>query len=99
MNVPDQKPQIAYFSDKRAKINLIKAGLGQKFQVTEVMGVSHVDEALDALKQIQPDYVLIDPDLPHVDHNALYQHIQADPTLSGIQILVIRDKEADNEDT
>ena len=97
--MPDQKPQIVYFSDERVRINRIKAGLGQKFQVTEVMGVSHVDEALDALKQIQPDYVLIDPHLPHVDHNTLYQHIKADPTLSRIQILVIRDKEANNEDT
>ncbi len=94
----DKKPQIVYFSDERIKINRIKAGLGQKFQVTEVMGVSHVDEALDALKQIQPDYVLIDPDLPHVDQHVLYQHMQDDPTLSGIQILVIRDQEANNED-
>ena len=96
--MPDQKPHIVYFSDRRAKINRIKAGLGQKFQVTEVMGVSHVDEALDALEQIQPDYILIDPHLPHMDHYALYQRIKADPRLSGIQILVIRE-EANNEDT
>jgi len=97
--VSNHKPQIVYFSDKRAKINLIKVGLGQQFQVTEIMGVSHIDEALDALEQIQPDYVLIDPHLPHIDHHTLYQRIQEDPTLSGIQILVIRDKEANNEDT
>jgi CheY-like chemotaxis protein len=91
----DVKPQVVYFSDEQETVDLVKLFLSHKFEVTGVTGATGIDDALNALRQLKPDYVLVDPHLPDLDHRQLHRQIKADEELKEIQILVIRDDEVD----
>jgi CheY-like chemotaxis protein len=85
------KPQIVYFCTSAEMADLLALTLSQNFEVTALMGVGHVDDALNALYQIKPDYVLVDPRLSNLDCQQLHRRVKADPGLNKIQILIISD--------
>ncbi len=85
------KPQVVYFCDEHEMADLVTLTLSDRFQVTAVMGMTHLDDAVDALRGTKPDYVIVDPDLPTLDHQQLNRRIKADKDLRGIQILIIRE--------
>lgn len=85
------KPQVVYFSDEQEMADLVANNLSGQFEVTAVTGVTHLNEALDVLRQIKPDFVIVDPHLPSLDHRLLHQRLQTDAALKEIQILIVRD--------
>jgi DNA-binding response OmpR family regulator len=87
----DAKPQVVYFSDEQELLDQVTSALSREFEVTGVTGVTSLDDVLDTIRRIKPDYVLVDPRLPDIDHRQLYHRIKTDEALKGIQILVIRD--------
>jgi DNA-binding response OmpR family regulator len=91
----DAKPQVVYFSDKQALLDQVTTALSREFEVTGVTGVISLDELLLTVRRIKPDYVLVDPRLPDIDHQQLHHRIKSDEELNRIQILVIRDDPSD----
>lgn len=85
------KPQVVYFSAEEEMVDLVTLTLSERFEVTEVTEVAGLDGALNALRRIKPDYIIVDPDFPHVDHQQFYQRIKADAELKGIQVLIVRE--------
>lgn len=86
------KPQVIYCISKNPDMaDLIKLALGHKFEVTATSEALHVDDALEAIRQIEPDYVLVDSRSPRLDHIQLYRCIKADKKLNKIQLLIISD--------
>ena len=85
------KPQVVYFSDEQEMVELVTLNLSDQFEVTPITWVDHLDDALDALLQIMPDFVIVDPHLATLDHQQLYRRMQMDPALKGIQVLLVRD--------
>jgi len=85
------KPRVVYFSDEQEMVDLVKLTLSPKFDVTPVVGHSSLEEALETLHVLKPEFVIVDPHLPSLDHQELHQHIQAEPDLEGIQILIVSD--------
>jgi CheY-like chemotaxis protein len=87
------KPQVVYFSDNQEMVDLVESALSRNFEVTVVTGMTRAGDALDALCRIKPDYVLVDPHFPELDHRQLHRQIKAEEGLKGIQILMISDDE------
>jgi len=85
------KPQVVYFCDEQEMVGLVTLALRDQFEVTAAAGVTSLENALDILGQIKPDYVIVDPDLSSLDHQQLHRRIKADAALRGIQILVVRE--------
>ena len=59
--------------------------------MTVVTEVGRLDDALRAIRQIKPDYVIVDPQVPSLDHDELRRRMKADAELRGIQILIVRE--------
>jgi DNA-binding response OmpR family regulator len=89
----DSKPQVVYFGAEQATVEQVKAALSHSFKVAGITGVADLDEALSVIRQIGPDYVLVDPRLPGLDHQQLHLQLKADETLEEVQILAISDGE------
>lgn len=89
--MPSDKPLVVYFSDEPEMVDLVKVALSDRFEVTGVTGVTRLDDALSALRRIKPDFVIVDPSLPSLDHQQLNHRIKADGALKGIQILIVRE--------
>jgi CheY-like chemotaxis protein len=87
----DGKPHVVFFSNQQQTIDLVTAQLDEQFRITPVKGMTNVEDALEVLRQVQPDYVIIDPLLSTLDHQQLHSMIKNDPYLKGVQILLIRD--------
>ncbi len=87
----DAKPTVIYFSKSPEMADLIKGVLNLKFEVTTTSEALHVDDALEAIRQTRPDYVLVDSRSPHLDHLQLYRHTKADKELVEIRFLIISD--------
>jgi DNA-binding response OmpR family regulator len=83
------KAQVVYFCDDHEMADLVSLTLSDQFQVTTVTGVTHLNDAVNALRRIKPEYVIIDPNLPTLNHQQLNRRIKADEDLKGIQILLI----------
>ena len=86
------KPQVVYFSDEQEMVELVASNLSDQFEVTPITWVADLDDALDALRRIKPDFVIVDPQLATLDHQQLHRGMQMDPALKGIQILIVRDE-------
>jgi DNA-binding response OmpR family regulator len=89
----DNKPRVLCFGAERAMVEQIKLALSHSFEVTGVAGVADLDEALNVIRQIGPEYVLVDLRLSGLDHQQLYLQLKADKALEEIQILAISDGE------
>jgi DNA-binding response OmpR family regulator len=87
----DMKPHVVYFSDEQEMVDLIKVTLSANFEVTPVIGLSSLEDALETLRVLKPDFVIVDPNLPSLDHQQLHQRMQADADLEGVQILIVSD--------
>lgn len=87
----DMKPHVVYFSDEQEMVDLIKLTLSANFEVTPVVGLSSLEDALETLSALKPDFIIVDPNLPSLDHRQLHQRMQADADLEGIQILIVSD--------
>jgi CheY-like chemotaxis protein len=85
------KPQVVYFCDEQDMVDLVSLTLRDQFQVTPVAGVTSLDDALGILRQIKPDFVIVDPDLSSLNHQQLFDRIRAEAALKGIQILIVRE--------
>ena len=85
------KPQVVYFSDEQEMVDLVKLSLSANFDVTPVIGQPSLEDALETLLALGPDFVIVDPHLPSLDHQQLYQRMQTDVDLQGIQILIVSD--------
>jgi len=85
------KPQVVYLSDEQELTDLVRSALSERFDVTVVTEVTQLDDALMAIQQIKPDYVIVDPQVPSLDHDELRRRIKANAELSGIQILIVRE--------
>ena len=92
----DTKPQVVYFSGAEEMLDRVTSVLSRQFEVTGVSGVTRLDDVLSTLRQIKPDYVLIDPHLPDISHRQLHRLTKGDEELKGIQLLVIRDDVSDH---
>jgi CheY-like chemotaxis protein len=55
-------------------------------------------EGLDKMKAFQPDVVLLDLILPHMDGFSVLEKVKTDPTINKIPILVLTNIFADAED-
>jgi hypothetical protein len=96
--MPDsQKPQVVYFTDNQEVVDRVISGLSRLFKVTPVMGETGINKALDILRDVKPDFVMIDPDLLTLDPQLFHQHIKADPSLSDVQFLLVQDEKLDLE--
>ncbi len=87
----EEKPQVVYFSSNVEMAELLSLTLNRYFDVTTTLGVAQVDEALDTIRKVRPDYVLIDPNAPGIAPQQLHSQIKADAELAHIQILIISD--------
>jgi DNA-binding response OmpR family regulator len=87
----ESKPRVVYFSDEQEMVDLVKLSLSANFDVTPVIGQPSLEDALETLRVLSPDFVIIDPHLPNLDHQQLYPRMQADVDLQGIQILIVSD--------
>jgi DNA-binding response OmpR family regulator len=87
----DMKPHVVYFSDEQEMVDLIKVTLSANFEVTPVIGLSSLEDALETLRVLKPDFVIVDPNLPSLDHQQLHQRMQADADLESVQILIVSD--------
>jgi DNA-binding response OmpR family regulator len=85
------KPQVVYLSDEQELTGLVRSALSERFEVTVVAEVTQLDDVLRAIRQIKPDYVIVDPQVPSLDHDELGHRMRADAELSGIQILIVRE--------
>lgn len=85
------KPQVVYFSDEQEMVDLVTMTLSERFEVMPIIGLTQLDEALATLRKAKPDFVIVDPNLPSLDHEALSRQMKADAELKGIQILIVRD--------
>ncbi len=85
----EDKPQVVYFSTSVEMAELLSLTLNRYFDVTTTLGVAQVDEALDTIRQVKPDYVLVDPNAPGVTPQQLHSQIKADVELAHIQLLII----------
>jgi CheY-like chemotaxis protein len=85
------KPHVAYFSEEQEMVDLVKVTLSDRFDVTPVIGLLSLDDALDILRQINPEFVIVDPHLPSLDHQELSRRLKADGDLKDIQILIVRE--------
>lgn len=83
------KPLVVFFCDEPEMVNLVQANLAHAFEVNGVSGVADLDAALETLHHLRPDFVLLDPDLVHLDARQLHSRMQADKNLATIQILVV----------
>jgi len=54
-----------------------------------VIVASNGAEALDLAKEAKPDLVICDLIMPKMDGFAFMQHMQADPSLSGVRVLAL----------
>ena len=86
------KPHVVYFSEEQEMVDLVQVTLSERFHVTPVVGLFSIDEALDTLRQTRPDFVIVDPHLPSLDHQELSRRLKADGDLKDIQILIVRDE-------
>jgi DNA-binding response OmpR family regulator len=89
--MPRVKARVVYLSEEQEMTDLVKLALSERFDVTVVTEVNHPDDALKAIRRIKPDYVIVDPQLPSLDHDELHQRIKTDADLQGIQILIVRE--------
>jgi CheY-like chemotaxis protein len=85
------KPHVVYFSEEQEMVDLVKVTLSDRFDVTPVIGLLSLDDALDILRQINPDFVIVDPHLPSLDPQELSQRLKVDGDLKDIQILIVRE--------
>ena len=85
------KPQVVYFCDEHEMADLVTLTLSERFEVTRVTEVMGLDGALGALRRIQPDYIIVDPDFPGLDHQQFLDRIKGDAQLKEIQVLIVRD--------
>ena len=65
------KPQVVYFSDEQEMVDLVKLTLSANFDVTPVIGQPSLEETLETLRVLKPNFVIIDPNLPGLDHQQL----------------------------
>lgn len=86
-----EKPLVVYLSDEQEMVDIVSITLSERFDVAPVIGMTSLDEALDALRQTMPDFVIVDPNLPSLDHQELARRIKSDGELQGIQVLIVRD--------
>ena len=89
--MPSLKPRVVYLSEEQEMTDLVKLALSERFDVTVVTEVNHPDDALKAIRRIKPDYVIVDPQLPSLDHDELHQRIKTDADLRDVQILIVRE--------
>jgi CheY-like chemotaxis protein len=87
----EDKPQVVYFSANVEMAELLSLTLNRYFDVTTTLGVAQVDEALDTIRKVRPDYALVDPNAPGVAPQQLHSQIKADAELAHIQLLIISD--------
>jgi DNA-binding NarL/FixJ family response regulator len=85
------KPRVVFFSDRGEMVKRVISRLSAQFDMIPVAGVAGVDQALEALRRIGPDFVLVDPDLSALDPQALHLWIKGDAALQHVQILVVSD--------
>jgi DNA-binding response OmpR family regulator len=85
------KPQVVYLSDEQELTGLVRSALSERFDVTVVTEVTQLDDVLRTIRQIKPDYVIVDPQVPSLDHDELRHRMKVDAELSGIQILIVRE--------
>ena len=85
------KPKVVYFCDEQEMVDLVTLTLSERFEVTWVAGVTGVDGALGALRRIKPDYIIVDPNFPGLDHQQFYSRIKGDTELREIQVLIVRE--------
>jgi DNA-binding response OmpR family regulator len=90
------KSQVVYFSDEQEMVDLVTSTLSHQFEVTAVTGLTGLDDAVEALREIRPAYVIVDPHLESLDHQQLHRQIQADEELKGIHFLIVRDGGGDH---
>jgi CheY-like chemotaxis protein len=86
-----EKPLVVYFSGEQEMVDVVSMTLSERFDVTPVIGIVSLDEALDILRQTKPNFVIVDPDLLSLDHQELSQRIKSDAELQAIQFLIVRD--------
>jgi CheY-like chemotaxis protein len=86
-----EKPLVVYFSDEQEMVDVVSMTLSERFDISPVFGLTTLEEALNTLHQIMPDFVIVDPDLPSLDHQELSRRIKSDTELQGIQVLIVRD--------
>ncbi len=60
-----------------------------KSQGYEVWEVTNASEAFDALKEKQPDLILMDIQLPGMDGLTATRHLKADPVTRDIPVLAV----------
>ncbi len=89
------KSRIIYFGGDQEMVERVRLALSRNFEVTGVTGVIHLDDALNAIRRIKPDYVLVDPHLRDLNHQQLHRELKADQELTAIQVLVISEDEVD----
>ena len=85
------KPQVVYFCDEQEMADLVTLTLSERFEVTRVTGVAGLDGALGTLRRVKPDYIIVDPDFPGLDHQQFFDRIKGDAELKEIQVLIVRE--------
>ncbi|HEX3049947.1 MAG TPA: response regulator [Aggregatilineaceae bacterium] len=82
--------KVVCIEDDPEMIDLVKMILTRKgFQVTGAMGGR---EGLQAIKQVQPDIVLLDLMMPDMDGWEVYQQMKADEHSKDIPVIVVTAK-------
>ena len=83
------KPHVVYLGADPALSERIQATLSHTFQVTCIADPTDLQTVMDKLRQLRPDYVILDPHLTALTPHQLHQRLKTDPELARTQILVI----------
>ena len=80
--------RVHYVEDNETNVEVMRGMLLQRPQIT--LGVSALGlDGLHAIREQQPDVVLLDMHLPDIDGLALLRHLQADPATANIPVVVV----------
>jgi signal transduction histidine kinase/ActR/RegA family two-component response regulator len=86
---PDARPFVVlYVEDNPVNVAVMCAALGLRDQV-RVEVASDGQSGLDMARELRPDLVLLDMDLPVMDGPAVLHHLKSDPALARIPCVAV----------
>ena len=84
---PDQGKRVLVADDNPAGRELVRESLAE--HVSSIIEAADGQEALEKIRETQPDLVLLDIQMPGMDGYAVLREIRSDPTLEGLRVVAL----------
>jgi len=79
--------RVLVVDDKASNRELLRTAL--EYAGHEVMEASDGEAALESMRQLKPDLLLLDIQMPGLDGYAVLERVMADPALQGIPVVAV----------